>query len=87
MIQIVGRKSFKEINIISVQKVDGITSSLCGETSDKQEFAARTIRPKYIKKIEAFLTDFPKMKSNKNNNAHFVNECIKNTNWDKIKKR
>jgi deoxyribodipyrimidine photo-lyase len=79
-------EKFLKRNIISVQKVDGYNIIPVWETSDKQEFAARTIRPKIHKKIEAFLTDFPKMKSNKNNNAHFVNECIKNTNWDKIKK-
>jgi deoxyribodipyrimidine photo-lyase len=56
------------------------------EVSEKVEFAARTIRPKIYKKIAEYLTDFPKLEKNENNNTHFVSETFKNTDWDYIHK-
>jgi len=42
-----------------LDEVDAHNVVPCWETSDKQEYAARTIRPKITKKLPVFLTQFP----------------------------
>ena len=44
---------------ISVHQVDAHNIVPVWVTSDKQEYAARTIRPKITKKLPEFLTEFP----------------------------
>jgi len=46
----------------AVQLVDAHNIIPVWEASDKQEYAARTIRPKLRKKLDKFLVDFPKLK-------------------------
>jgi deoxyribodipyrimidine photo-lyase len=77
---------FLKENNIAVHKVDAYNIIPVWITSDKQEFAARTIRPKIHKQIGEFLTDFPEIETSKSNNKYFVEECINNTNWDIIKR-
>lgn len=44
---------------VALVQVDAHNIVPVWETSDKQEYAARTIRPKVNKKLDTFLTDFP----------------------------
>lgn len=46
---------------IPVHEVDAHNIVPCREASDKQEYAARTIRQKIHRRIEEFLTEFPKL--------------------------
>lgn len=59
-------------------------------TSDKQEFAARTIRTKIYKKIEGFVmgaeNKFIKIKKHIHNDEKYVQNIFKNTDWVKIRK-
>lgn len=53
----------------------------CWITSDKQEYAARTIRPKINKHLDEFLDEFPKLETLKNT---WESPVIK---WDDVKKK
>ena len=55
------RKIMSKTNL-SVFEVDAHNIVPCREVSEKQEYAARTIRPKLMKKLNTWLTDFPKLK-------------------------
>jgi deoxyribodipyrimidine photo-lyase len=48
---------------IPFHEVDAHNVIPCWETSGKQEYAARTIRPKILRKLNEFLVFFPKMKT------------------------
>lgn len=41
-------------------------------TSEKQEYSARTIRPKILKHLPEYLTEFPKLKKHKYRNTSFL---------------
>ena len=51
--------SLKEEGEVSVHQVDAHNVVPVLVTSDKQEYAARTIRPKITKKLSEYLTEFP----------------------------
>lgn len=53
----------------AVMQVDAHNVIPCWETSPKQEYAARTIRPKIHKKLNSFLTDFPRLKKHPHGTA------------------
>ncbi len=67
---------------IPFSRVDAHNIVPIWETSDKQEFAAHTIRPKINKRLEEFLTDFPKLKK------HPVNwpRAVPTADWNKLRK-
>ncbi len=67
---------------IAVSEVDAHNIIPCWETSNKQEFAARTIRPKIHRKLPEFLTEFPKLKK------HPIDwpEKMPSTDWTKARK-
>lgn len=56
------RTAIVEAIEIPFEEVDAHNLVPVWETSDKQEFAAYTIRPKIHKKLDAFLTEFPTLK-------------------------
>ena len=47
---------------IAAIEIDSHNIVPCRTASEKLEFAARTIRPKIMKKLNAYLTEFPKLK-------------------------
>lgn len=55
------KAAFKKLSIPCFE-VDAHNIVPCGVTSDKQEFAARTIRPKIQKKLSEYLVAFPRLK-------------------------
>ena len=66
---------------VSLTVVDAHNIVPCFIASDKQEFAAYTLRPKIHRQLKNFLVPFPKLKSNSINQFEF-----KPINWDKIVK-
>lgn len=64
---------------IALTVVDAHNIVPCFIASDKQEFAAYTLRPKIHKQLKEFLVPFPKLKSNSINQFE-----LKPNNWDKI---
>ena len=52
---------------VPFHEVDSHNIVPCWVTSDKQEFAARTIRPKINNKLDIYLTEFPALDSQNNN--------------------
>lgn len=52
----------------------------CWKTSDKEEFAAYTIRPKIHKLLPDYLEEFPKLSKQLNNTVD-----IEKTNWEKVR--
>ena len=68
------RDSAKEISI-AFHEVDAHNIVPCRFASDKQEFAARTIRPKVNKKLDDFLVPFPEMKKYSGNSEDFIKKC------------
>lgn len=79
-------KDFLSNTNIRTLKVDARNIVPVWIASEKQEFAARTIRPKINSKLSEFLTDFPKMKTHIHNNANIVSAALENTNWESIKR-
>lgn len=71
---------------IPIYEVDTHNISPIWETSNKQEYAARTIRPKVHKKINEYLEEFPKVKKceqNKEvNNVFDAKECLSKLSLD-----
>lgn len=58
---------------VAFQQVDAHNVVPCWIASEEQEYSARTMRPKLRKKMEEYLTDFPKLsphKFNTNTNYH-----------------
>lgn len=73
-----------QINIPAFE-VDAHNIIPCRLCSDKQEFAAYTIRPKITKKLPEFLTDFPNIKYHKNNKSELLS-LSENISSDNLKK-
>ncbi|MFW6230916.1 MAG: deoxyribodipyrimidine photo-lyase [Nanoarchaeota archaeon] len=63
---------------ITLHEVDAHNIIPCWTTSDKQEFAARTIRPKIHKKLEEYLVEFPKIHKQDKKVKQYMNT------WDDI---
>ncbi len=75
----------EQVNI-SVSMVDAHNIVPCWITSDKQEYAARTIRPKIHRRLDEFLEPFPsltKMPQSSKHNYFNAEQIIKNLNLDK----
>jgi len=67
---------------INIYLVDAHNIVPCWEASEKQEFAAYTIRPKIRRKLDEFLTSFPELGAQAS-----INEKLKpeqRNNWEKI---
>ncbi|PTN35985.1 deoxyribodipyrimidine photo-lyase [Desulfonatronum sp. SC1] len=65
-------------------EVDAHNIVPCRETSPKQEYAARTIRPKIHRKLDEFLTPFPEVPTFPA--APSADVFNKSTDWDAIRK-
>ena len=50
------------------------------EASDKQEYAARTIRPKINRQLDEYLTEFPSVIKH----PHKAKDSVKPVNWDRV---
>jgi len=57
------RDSFAKISPVLVSEVDAHNIIPCWQLSDKEEFAAYTIRPKVHRKLAEYLVPFPKLKT------------------------
>lgn len=64
---------------IPMYEVDAHNIVPVWEASPKQEFAAYTIRPKILKKLDIFLTSFPEVKKNRKHSVLYDN-----TPWDEL---
>lgn len=67
---------------IPFHEVDSHNIVPCLIASDKQEFAARTIRPKINSKLDEFLTEFPKLSKHKFEISKLKNKI----DWDSVYK-
>ncbi len=65
---------------IPIYQVDAHNIVPCWIVSPKQEFAARTIRPKLQKQLTEYLTDFPAVKKQ----SSFKPFAVQSYEWDKI---
>lgn len=65
---------------VQVQVVDTHNIVPCWETSEKEEYAARTIRPKINKKLGVYLTDIPANVVYELNRYSIINDKIYKTN-------
>jgi deoxyribodipyrimidine photo-lyase len=73
------KKSVADKIEIPFHEVDAHNIVPCFYVSDKQEFAAYTIRPKIHKLLPEFLDEFPNLKKMKKADFNFLE-----TNWEKI---
>lgn len=66
---------------VPVYEVDTHNVVPCWQASDKQEYAARTIRPKIHRQLEAFLTEFPELQRQQHSWPHSVPDI----NWQAVR--